>query len=241
MARAIKEEEYTAKKNQILDMFQHLIFTKGYEDMTIQDVLDGLQMSKGAFYHYYRSKPALLEAMVARTVDQIEQVLRPVVEDPSLPALEKLRQFFQRGGNWKAEHKAMIFPLMRVWFNDENAIVRQKVLNGGLERLGPLLAIIFHQGRREGVMNTPYPDEVGGLFFTAFQNIGEPFVKLALSSDPPAERFERLQRMFALYSDVLERMLGAPPGSLPIVDDAGLREWLKAPEAETAPAGALDA
>ena len=153
--------------------------------------------------------------------------------------LEKLRRFFHRGGSWKAEHKAMIFPLMRVWFNDENAIVRQKVLNVGLERLGPLLAVIFHQGLREGVMNTPYPDEVGGLFFTAFQNIGEPFVKLMLSNDPASDRLARMQRMFGLYSDVLERMLGAPPGSLPIVDDAGLREWLEAPEAEAASTGAL--
>jgi AcrR family transcriptional regulator len=234
MARAIKEDEYAAKRNQILDMFQGLIYTKGYEQVTIQDVLDGLQMSKGAFYHYFRSKPALLEAMVERTVDQIEAALRPIVDDASLPALEKLRRFFSRGGAWKAEHKSMIFPLMRVWFKDENAIVRQKVLNMGLVRLGPLLAIIFHQGLREGVMNTPYPDEVGGLFFSAFQNIGEPFVKLILSPDPAPERLTRLQRMFAVYSDVLERMLGAPPGSLPIVDDAGLREWLEAPEAEAA-------
>ncbi len=219
MARAIKEDEYAAKRNQILDMVQRLIYTQGYEQMTIQDVLDGLQMSKGAFYHYFRSKPALLEALVERTVDQIEQVLTPIVQDPHLDALEKLRQFFLLGG--------------------ENAIVRQKVLTTALVRLGPLLAVIFHQGLREGVMNTPYPDEVGGLFFTAFQNIGEPFVKLALSPDPAPDRLARMQRMFGLYSDVLERMLGAPPGSLPIVDDAGLREWLEAPEAEAAPAGAL--
>src|SRR5580765_1795761 len=107
MARAIKEDEYAAKRNQILDMVQRLIYTKGYEQMTIQDVLDGLQMSKGAFYHYFRSKPALLEAMVERMVDQIEGALRPVVDDPDLPALEKLRQFFARGSSWKVERKAV--------------------------------------------------------------------------------------------------------------------------------------
>ena len=135
MARVINEEEHAARRNQILDVVQRLIYTKGYEQMTIQDVLDGLKMSKGAFYHYFRSKPALLEAMVERVVDQIEQALRPVVMDPNLPALEKLRQFFARGGSWKAERKSMLLPLMRVWFNDENAVVRQKVLNVSLTRL----------------------------------------------------------------------------------------------------------
>src|SRR5258708_22035929 len=121
----------------------------------------------------------------------MERVLTAIVQEPQLDAMEKLRQFFLRGGSWKAERKAMIFPLMRVWFNDENAIVRQKVLTTALVRLGPLLAVIFHQGRREGVMNTPYPDEVGALFFTAFQNIGEPFVKLMQSPEPAPDRLER--------------------------------------------------
>src|SRR5258708_7198480 len=236
MARTIKEEEYAAKRNQILDVMQRLIYTKGYEQMTIQDVLDGLQTSKGAFYHYFRSKPALLEAMVERMVDQIEQALAPVVNDPDLPALEKLRQFFARGGSWKAERKALIFPLMRVWFNDENAVVRQKVSTVAMARLNPLLAAIFHQGLREGVMDTAYPDELGALFFTAFQNIGEPFVKLVLEPGPPPDRLERLQRIFDLYSDVLERMLGAPPGSLPLIDAASWREWLVVPEQAATPA-----
>jgi len=239
MARVTNEEDFAAKRNQILDVMQSLIYTKGYEQMTIQDVLDRLQMSKGAFYHYFRSKPALLEAMVERTADQIAEALRPVVMDPNLPALEKLRQFFVRGASWKAERKAMIFPLMRVWFNDENAVVRHKVSMAAMARLGPLLAIIFHQGLREGVMNTPYPDDVGGLFFTAFQNIGEPFVRLVLEPDAAPDRLERLQRTFDLYSDVLERMLGAPPGSLPIIDTESLREWLVAPEASQVPAEAL--
>jgi TetR/AcrR family transcriptional repressor of nem operon len=236
MARLVNEEEYAAKRNQILDVAQRLIYTKGYEPMTIQDVLDGMQMSKGAFYHYFRSKPALLEAMVERTVDQIEQVLSPIVTDPDLPALEKLRRFFARGSSWKAERKTLMFALMRVWYNDENAVVRQKVVTTALVRLGPLLSAIFHQGLREGVMNTGYPDEVGGLFYSVFQNIGEPFMELVLSPNPAPDRLLRLQRIFGLYSDVLERMLGAPPGSLPIVDEDALKEWLVAPEAADVPA-----
>jgi AcrR family transcriptional regulator len=230
MARVINEEENAAKRNQILDVTQRLIYSKGYEQMTVQDVLDGLQMSKGAFYHYFRSKPALLEAMVERTVDQIVQALSPIVTDPDLPALEKLRRFFARGSSWKAERKTLLFALMRVWYKDENAVVRQKVLTTALVRLGPLLSTIFHQGLREGVMNTGYPDEVGALFYSVFQNIGEPFIELVFSPNPAPDRVERLQRIFGLYSDVLERMLGAPPGSLPIVDADSLNEWLRAPE-----------
>ena len=64
MARAVKEQEYVAKRNGILDAMQRFVYTKGYEQMTIQDILDDLQISKGAFYHYFDSKQAVLEALV---------------------------------------------------------------------------------------------------------------------------------------------------------------------------------
>ena len=55
MSRIVKEEEYTLRRNDILDTARRLVYTKGYEQMTIQDILDALQISKGAFYHYFDS------------------------------------------------------------------------------------------------------------------------------------------------------------------------------------------
>ena len=66
MARILKEEEYNAKRNKILDFAQGLVYSRGYAHMTIQDILDGLKISRGALYHYFDSKDALLEALVDR-------------------------------------------------------------------------------------------------------------------------------------------------------------------------------
>lgn len=47
MARIVKEKAYAVKRNEILEAAQRLVYTKGYEQMTIQDILDSLQISKG--------------------------------------------------------------------------------------------------------------------------------------------------------------------------------------------------
>ncbi len=93
MARIVKE--HAVRRNEILDVAQRLVNTKGYEQMTIQDILDDLQISKGAFYHYFDSKQALLEAIIERMVDEVEQLLLPIIHDPHLPALHR-RLFFWR-------------------------------------------------------------------------------------------------------------------------------------------------
>ena len=76
MPRVLKEP--LERRNDILDATQHLIISKGYERMTIQDVMDRLQISKGAFYHYFGSKQALLDALIERITAEVIKVSRPI-------------------------------------------------------------------------------------------------------------------------------------------------------------------
>src|SRR4051794_18530999 len=94
MARTIKKQEHAEKRNEILNAAQRLVYAKGYERMTIQDILADVQISSGAFYHYFDSKPAVLEAFIERIQQETEKPLLPIVHDPHLPAIEKLQGFF---------------------------------------------------------------------------------------------------------------------------------------------------
>src|SRR4051794_14544761 len=118
MARVVKEHEYAAKRGDILDAAQRPIGTKGYEQMTIQHILDELQISKGAFYHYFGSKQAVLDALIDRMLQEAEQLLTPIVDDPQLPALEKFQRFFKASARWKSERKPFLLALMHVWYTD---------------------------------------------------------------------------------------------------------------------------
>src|SRR5512134_280584 len=159
MARIVKEEKHAARRNEILDAALQLVYTKGYEKMTVQDILDKLQISKGAFYHYFDSKVDVLEAVVARMASQqVEPVFRSIVEDPNLPALEKLHRYFQMSTNWKTSNKAFLMQLMKTWYSDENALARQKMLAMTSQHVGPFFTEIVKQGVREGIFTTPYPE-----------------------------------------------------------------------------------
>ena len=86
MARMVNKEEYELRRNEILDAALRLVYAKGYEQMSIQDILAELNISKGAFYHYFDSKQALLEAMIERMAKQVISFLVPIVQDEHLPA-----------------------------------------------------------------------------------------------------------------------------------------------------------
>ena len=81
VARTVNVAEHAARRDAILDAAQRLILSNGYERLTVQDLLDDLEISKGAFYHYFDSKPAVIEALSERLVEDSERALAPIVAD----------------------------------------------------------------------------------------------------------------------------------------------------------------
>jgi AcrR family transcriptional regulator len=220
-------------RNVILDTTMKLIYTKGYDQMTIQDILDALEMSKGAFYHYFSSKLAVLEALMDRVFDEMERLLLPIVRDPELPALAKLQRFFAAGVQWKTARKDYLFDLARVIYTDENVLYRQRMRARSIAMCAPMLGAIIRQGIQEGVMNTAYPDLAGEMVMALLVDMGESMMPKVVASVRrhngsvalSHEVATQIGRICAAYADGLERILGAPSGSVTLVNAETLREW----------------
>jgi AcrR family transcriptional regulator len=225
MGRASKPEEFTTKRNEILDVAMQLVYTKGYEQMSIQDILNDLHISKGAFYHYFDSKGALLEGLIVRMIDQAEQVLKPVLDDPRLDALQKLQLYLSNAAQWKSGRMDYIKALIQVWYNDDNAIVRQKILTATIQRIAPFIAKIIHQGIQEGVFHVTYPDQVSQVLMVLIQSMADTLIRCVFLNEPNQVDWNQIRPMVNAYDETLERAIGAPPGSIHLVDMEILKSW----------------
>ena len=231
MARLVNKEEHAVKRNEILDAAQRLVNTRGYERMTIQDILDDLQISKGAFYHYFDSKPAVLEALTQRMVVEFEQALVPIVHDPDLTALEKLQRFFLTVIRSKAAKRTFVAALLRIWYADDNAIARQKADAALAERLAPLLTQVIHQGLQEAVFTTPYPDHISEVIWSLLRGLQETPSRLLLAytqEQDEQQYVEGVVTAHTAYMDTLERILNIPTGSLYRADAETVKGWASA-------------
>lgn len=233
MVRILKKEEYETKRNEILDVALKLVYSKGYDKMTIQDILDELQISKGAFYHYFASKADVLDALVERmVVSQIEPMLLSTVQAPDLTALEKLQSYFDTAVRWKTAEKTLMMELLKVWYSDENALARQKMLATMVEHVTPLFNEIVDQGVREGTFNVLYPEYVSDVIINLVQPLGDAFARMLLSEEPMQENaLQRAEMMVIAYNDAMERILGAPKGSIHLMDTEALKVWFPADDA----------
>ncbi|MGH3970815.1 MAG: TetR/AcrR family transcriptional regulator [Mycobacterium sp.] len=225
MARTVDQVMHAQRREQFVDAAQRLIQSKGYQQMSIVDVLDELGASRGAFYHYFNSKQALLEAVIDRTAQTIAAALTPVAATPELSAPEKLSRFFAALAGWKIRQRVLLLPLLRVWQSDDNAIVRQKIRPSIANRYAPPLTEIVEQGVGEGVFTVIYPARCARVIISLTQDLNDELAELFLATRINENEWQVIEQTVAAYTDAVERILGAPTGSVTLVDPRLLRSW----------------
>lgn len=227
MARALNPARHAAKRDEFVEAGQRLIQTKGYEHFSIEDLLSEVGASKGAFYHYFDSKQALLEAVIDRMADAGLAVVQGVVEDPTLSAVEKLSRYFSGIGSFKTERAEFVLQLMKVWYSDDNAMARERFRRLVFERVTPQIARIIRQGVAEGTFTLSEPDQMAHIVLSLILDASEAAGDLWFAAVDGRTDLHTVRERFGMYDMALQRLLGVPPGALELIDDEVLRFWFQ--------------
>ncbi len=236
MARTVNPEARAVRRDAFIQSGLRLIQTKGYELMSVQDVLDDLHASRGAFYHYFPSKRALLEAVVDHVVVTALGTVAPITAEPGMSAISKLKGIFTGIAGWKEDRRPLMLALLRVWHSDDNVLTRDKLRGRLMASLVPMLAEIVAQGVAEGTMSAGSPDGAARALVSLLLGAQEAAVELFLAGREDEVPFRAVLEVAAGYTEAMERVLGLPPGSLNLFSEKRVRPWFdagvdKAPDA----------
>jgi len=188
------------RKNEIIDTAQNLFMTKGYSACSVAEIIDAIGIAKGTFYHYFKSKEEVLDAIVDKGTDMIANRIYKVLHDDSLTYIDKIvgslfaMQIEDTMGNEILDelHKA------------ENSLMHQKSICMIVNRVSPLLEELIIQGNKDGVFNCKHPRQ---------------YLKIILSSSVtllddgifPMTKEEKME-IFSSIVDLLEQVLGVEEG-----------------------------
>ena len=91
----IKKRNSEEMIQRILDTSLELFRTKGYETTTILDIVNAMEVSRGAFYHHFKSKEEVLFALLERKAIGDESAFyADMLTNETLTGVEKLRRLF---------------------------------------------------------------------------------------------------------------------------------------------------
>lgn len=80
-------------KGKIVSAAWSLFYQQGYDDTTVEEIVEASGTSRGSFYHYFEGKDALLSSLSYLFDDKYAELEKEL--DPSLPPVEKLKYLNQ--------------------------------------------------------------------------------------------------------------------------------------------------
>jgi len=211
-------KEYSERRAELSDAAWELFSEKGYDGTTINAIIDRVGVAKGTFYHYFSSKEDILNAAVERKTVEVMDGTRAILEDENLSATEKLNRFMAAFREWKMANMGALVDVARVMYRDENIVLRHKINMKTAAITAPVLADIIAQGVEEGVFDTEFPRETAELILAVGNALGEMNMKTLFEIQEHPEKAALIQRRANLYFNTVERMLGAPKGSMGTVE-----------------------
>ena len=93
----------TDTKERILDTATNLFSTHGFSGTSIDDILTAVGITKGAFYHYFKSKEHLCETVLDITIAQYHRLAESIQAQPASDALHRWLEALiekQTSGKW---------------------------------------------------------------------------------------------------------------------------------------------
>ena len=156
-----KYPEQTVKL--ILDTAARLFLQQGYDGTSLQDIIDGTGLSKGAIYHHFTSKEDIFLRICDRIGEENAAPLREVRDSRGLTGLEKLRALFRLSlsASYQEQMLSMVPYLL------DNPRFLSAVVRSIYEEVVPgFLCPILEEGVADGSIRTDHPKELAEALMT---------------------------------------------------------------------------
>ena len=150
-----KHPEQTVRK--ILDTAESLFIEKGYDHTSLQDIIAATGLSKGAIYHHFASKEAILIAVVDRMGDFNSAVLAEIRDRKGLTGAEKLRELFRTSMTLSFQGKILHMLPFLIENPKFMALQMQSILG---EAAPDYILPILKEGIADGSIRADYPEQL---------------------------------------------------------------------------------
>lgn len=194
-----KYPEVTEEK--ILEVSQRLFLEKGYENTTIQDIVDELGgLTKGAVYHHFKSKEEIMDAVGSRMFTA-RNPFDPVLGRADLNGLQKLREMIllNQSDCARMEMNIQALPILK------NPRFLAGVIQSNRDVLTPYFRRLIDEGLRDGSIRTEYPQELSEVIPL--------LTSLWLAPTIFPANAEEMLHKFRFIGEMLDKM------GLPLVDE----------------------
>lgn len=220
-----RSRDTETRRDELLRAAGDLFLENGYRETSVNSIVESIGASKGTFYYYFDSKEDVLDGLVEEVSEPIYEKIDEIIEKNSLNAIEKLNRIFSTSSRLKLNNKEDLRKIFHLMYRPENLRLRDKIQKQSVERSAPKVAKVLKQGMEEGTFDTELPDEASRLILHMGTKLQEEISELLVDDEAKIEA-KKFTSKYRAYENAIERVLGAPEGSIELMEEADLERFL---------------
>ena len=225
MVRVVKAHD--ERRNELLDAAQNLFYQKGYDNTSVANIIEAVGIAKGTIYHYFKSKIDLLNQIIERQSQMIDQIINSVLEEPEENAIVELNNIYSAIGQYKGENKEVMLMMTKVLYSDENIILRTKMTKSRIKTVAPKIARVISRGISEGLFNTGNPDYIAEMILNMGTYLSDEFAGMLLEEELNNENKKVYVEKCRTYESAVERILGVQEETINFIDKAFIDKFFE--------------
>lgn len=142
----MKGEKGEKRKQELLRIAYRLFLSKGYEETSIDEIIEEAQIAKGTFYYHFQSKEALLEFLINKMITEKVEQAKKILSAP-MSAPEKTVAIIT---SLRPEQTEM--DIQNALHKKENAIIHEKINKRVIDEAVPILCEVVSEGISQGIL-----------------------------------------------------------------------------------------
>lgn len=206
-------KEGVERKNEFIEAAIDLFCQQGYENTSINDIINKVNVSKGAFYHYFESKEDLLAIIGQIHAEKLIQMAKKTSFDKKLNAIEKINKLIVNAQGYRFSEMENPSKAVKIFFNQNNLKLLTIIFENIKQSVKPLLENILKQGVKEGVFKINNISETASLYFYLVNIFNQYLIKIILTAKSKKEAMLAVWEKADFYQGVMEKLLGVELGS----------------------------
>ena len=169
MARPRRSEE---NRQRLIAQGVELLSVQGYHGTGIQQVLDAVNVPKGSFYNYFKSKEDFAAEVIRSYTDADLAPLEELLKTPGIDGLTALKRFFEAfiaAAEADGYRKGCLLGNMAAEASEVGEIVAA-ALRASVQRVHDRLTKCLQQAQTEGTIRQDIPaDTLADLLLDTFE------------------------------------------------------------------------
>ncbi|MCU0865675.1 MAG: TetR/AcrR family transcriptional regulator [Planctomycetes bacterium] len=153
-------------RERLLAAGEELVGRKGFHGCGLSEILAHAGVPKGSFYHYFGSKEEFGVALIERTRDGYEAVVKPILADRRLSPMQRLRGIFEAAReDWQTcgQNRACLISKVALDAGDLSEPVHAAV-KCAFQQWSALLAQVLREAQAAGEIDRKHdPDRLGNV------------------------------------------------------------------------------